>query len=91
MHQPLHAPGHETVVDEDVFLDVERLVAPFEVAGAVPGDAVAEDEILRARRRPDGIRLDEPHAVERAFEGRGGEERARCREAAEIVEGHDSS
>jgi hypothetical protein len=31
----LISSGHEAIVDEDVLLDAQRLVAAFEVAGAV--------------------------------------------------------
>src|SRR5262249_17309397 len=49
----------------------------LEIARAVPGDAVAEREVLRARRRANRIGLDETEPVERALQ-RGGYEQGAC-------------
>jgi len=41
MHQRLNGTRHEAVSDEEVFLDVELLVAAFEVADAVVLNSMA--------------------------------------------------
>ena len=61
------AARHEAVVDEGVFLDAERRVAAFEVAGAVALDAVAQRQVLRARRGADRVGLHEAERVDGAF------------------------
>ena len=58
---------HEAVVDEDVLLDAERGVAPLEIAGAVAVDAMAQRQVLRARRRADRVGLHEAERVDRAL------------------------
>jgi hypothetical protein len=86
VHQSLHCTSDETVVDEDVFVDVEFGVAPLEVTGAVAVDPMTQGEILRARRRPDRIRLHETEAIERALQ-RGRREQGACdRGAPHLVE-----
>ena len=59
MHQRVHLVGDETVVDEEVFVNVERRVTALEVSGAIVLDAVAQRQVLRARRRADRVGLDE--------------------------------
>ena len=49
-------------------MDVEPAVAAFEVAGAVAGHAMPQRQVLRARRRPDGIGLHEAEAIERGLQ-----------------------
>ena len=53
----------EPVVDEKILVHVERRVAAFEIAGPIVGDAMAQRQILCARRSPDGISLDEAELV----------------------------
>jgi hypothetical protein len=52
VHQHPHGARDETVVDEDILVDGEAVVAALEVACAVPGHAVTQREILRAGRVP---------------------------------------
>ena len=68
MHQRRDMPGHEPVVDEHVLLDPERRVLAVEIARLVAGHAVTQDQILRARGSPDGIRLDEAEAIDGVLE-----------------------
>jgi hypothetical protein len=75
MHQGLHGARHEAVVHEEVLVDIELVVEPLEIAGAVADHAMAQREVLRTRRRPDRIGLDESKQVERALQ-RGGREKA---------------
>ena len=70
MHQRQCGGAAEAVVDEDVLVDVEPRVAPLEVASAVAGNPVTQDQVLRARRRADRIGLDEAELVDRARERR---------------------
>ena len=59
---------------EIVFLDVQRPILPLEIARPISANAMSEDEILRARRRSDGIGLDEPEPID------GVRQRRRCEE-----------
>ena len=59
MHQRLHGACHEAVVHEDVLVDIETGVAMLEITGAVTDNPMAQREVLRARRCPDGIGLNE--------------------------------
>jgi hypothetical protein len=77
VHQRLHVAGDETVVDEDVLVDVELLVSPLQIAGAIASDAVAQRQILRARGSPDRIGLHESEDLERPLERRRSEETPR--------------
>jgi hypothetical protein len=75
MHQGPHVAGHEPVIDEHILVNVETVIAALEIAGTVTGDAVPQDEVLRARRRAYRIRLHEAEPVQRALQGGGPEER----------------
>jgi hypothetical protein len=86
MHQREVAARQEAVVDERVLVDPQARIAALEVADAVAGDAVAQDQVLGARRRADRIGLDEAELVDRARERRRLEERARDGVAAQVVE-----
>ena len=88
VHQRLQPARHEAVVDEDVFFDVERRVAPLQIAGAVALHALAKDQVLRPRRRADRVRLHEPQPIERARQRGRPEQAARDREAPQILERH---
>ena len=59
VHQRRDVSGDEAVVDEDVFLDAKRRIQPLEIAGAVVDGAMTQRQVLRARRRADGIGLHE--------------------------------
>ena len=73
VHQRRDVSGDEAVVDEDVFLDAERRIQPLEIAGAVVDGAMTQRQVLRARRRADGIRLHESQPAQRAFQRGSGE------------------
>ena len=57
MHQGLHFPGHEAVIDEEVLLHAELCIAAFKIAGAVVFDAMAEYQVLCAGGRSRGKRF----------------------------------
>ena len=65
MHQRQVLPRQEAVVDEAVLLDREPGVAALEVAGAIAGDAMAQRQVLGARRRADRVGLDEAQLFDR--------------------------
>src|ERR1700746_3042606 len=64
MHQRLERAHHEAVIDEEVLFDAETRVASFEVAGAVAFNAMAERQVLSARRRADRVGLHKAQSVE---------------------------
>ena len=66
MHQRQMLPRQEAVVDEAILLDREPRVAALEVAGAIAGDAVAQGQVLGARRRADRVGLDEAQLFDRS-------------------------
>ena len=92
VHQRRDVSGDEAVVDEDVFLDAERRIQPLEIAGAVVDGAMTQRQVLRARRRADGIRLHESQPAERAFQRDRRKQAAGDREPAQVIEAdrHDS-
>ena len=47
-----------------VLFDVQRRIVPLEIARVVSANAMPEDEILRTRRRSDGIGLHETEPVD---------------------------
>src|SRR5215211_313188 len=57
VHQRLQRPRNVTVVDEEVLFDIKSLVAAFKIAGMIIIDPVAQDQILRACRGTNRIRL----------------------------------
>jgi len=59
MHEREDASRYEAVVDETVLVDRQARVAALEVAGAIAVDAVAQRQVLGARRRADRVGLDE--------------------------------
>jgi hypothetical protein len=75
VHQRFDAARHEAVVDENILVDAQRREAAFEVAGAVILDAMAQRQVLGARRRADRVGLDEAERVDGALQ-RGGTEQA---------------
>jgi hypothetical protein len=80
----------EAVVDQAVFLDGQARVAAFEIAGAVVLHAVAQREVLRACRRPDGVGLHEAESADRGGQRGRLEEGACDGVAAQVVEGRVS-
>src|SRR5215510_1887682 len=68
MHQRLKTLRHKPVHDEEIFLDLELRVQPFEVPGFVIFNAMAQYQVLSARGRTDRIGLDKTHAIKGAFQ-----------------------
>src|SRR5437868_3230006 len=64
MHEPLHLPRHKAVVDEEIFFDAELSVAAFQITSAIIFDAMAQDEVLRARGSANWISLHKTELVE---------------------------
>ena len=89
VHQRLYGPRKEAVVEKVVFLDRQRRIQAFQVAGAVVAHAMAQGEILRARRCANGIGLHEAEPVQRSLKCGGREKAARDGEATQIVERGD--
>jgi len=90
MHQGVHRARHETVVDEEIFLDSEFRVAAFEIAGAIIFHTMAQRKILRSCRSANRIGLHEAESVESALQGGGREKVAADSKAAQVVERHRS-
>src|SRR6185295_4786000 len=90
MHQRLYRARDEAVVDEEVFLDIERGVSAFQIAGPVILDAMSERQVLRARRRADRVGLYEAERPQRTRQRRRREKAAGDGEPSQIGErGHD--
>ncbi len=66
MQQPRGLARHEAVGVEEILLQPEPGEAPFQVARPIAGHAMAQDQILRARRRADRIGLHEARRADRA-------------------------
>ena len=75
--------AHEAIDVEVALLQPQARISPLQLPGAVAAHAMAQDQILRARRRPDRIGLDEPHRGQRAGQRRGCGEGSRQRMAAQ--------
>ena len=65
VHQRLRGARQKTVVDEEVFLNVELGVAPLQIAGAIALDAVAQCQVLSTCRGADRIRLHKAQPLDR--------------------------
>ena len=89
MHQGLHGAGHEAVVDEEVFVNIEVGILSFQIAGAIAGHAMAQREVLRPGRRADRIGLHEAERIERALQRGGREKAASDGRAPQVIEGHE--
>ena len=76
MHQVIDVARQEPVIDEEVFLDGQPGVGALQIARAIPRDAMAQRQILRPRRRPDRVGLNESEPPD------GRLERGRCAQAA---------
>lgn len=74
MKEPPGRVRQEAVDEEVVFLEAERLVLAVEVAGAVVGDPMTQDEVLRSRRCANRVGLYEAKAVDGVRQGRWREE-----------------
>src|SRR5262245_51475569 len=88
VHQCLQRAGDESIVHEEILMNVEPAVEAFEITCAVIGDAMAQGEILRAGGRTDRIGLHEGQRIEGALKCGGGKEAARDSKSAQLVEGH---
>ncbi len=67
VHQRVDGSCHEAVDDEEVLLDAELRVEAFEVAGTVVLHAVAQYQVLCARRGADRVGLHKAQPVEGAL------------------------
>ena len=78
---------HEAIGVEEILLQPEPREPPFEVACAIAGHAMPQDQILRARRRADRIRLHEAAVpIARAsVTGGGSDPSTACRRSAAMV------
>ena len=85
VHERLERPGHEPIVDEELFLDIQALVAALEVPDAVVLHPVAEDQVLGARRRADRVGLHESQLPQGAAQRGGSEQALGGRKAAKGV------
>src|SRR5262245_61229814 len=92
MHLCLHRSRHEAVIDEEVLLDTEFGVAPFQVAGVIVPDTMAQRQVLGAGGSTDRIRLDEAEALNRALQGGWRKQAAADGKPTQVVEnnGHQS-
>ena len=88
MHQGLNGARHETIVHEEVFVDVESAVKTLEITGAITSHAMPQGQVLRARRRTDGVGLHEAQAIQRALQRCWSEEAARDGGSPQVVECH---
>ncbi len=86
MHQRLMLARHETVVDEEVFFDRQLRIAALQVTGAVTRDAVAQRQVLGARRRAKRVGLDEAQPGNRPRQRGRFEQAARDGITAQVVE-----
>ena len=90
MHQDLHRAGHEAVVHEEVLVDVEAGISALEIAGAIARHAMTQREVLRSRRRANGIGLHEAEYVERPLQRGRWEKAARDGGTTQVVESHSA-
>ena len=86
MHQRLRRSRHEPVVDEEILLDAEAHVSTFEIAGVIAAYAVTQRQVLRSRRGPDRVRLDESQLLDGALQRGWRKQAAPNGKAAQIVE-----
>jgi hypothetical protein len=87
VHQRVVRARQESVVDERVLLDGQRRVQPFEIAGAITGNTVAQCQILRTRGRANRIRLYESQRLHRIGDARRCKQASRNRVAAQMRKG----
>jgi hypothetical protein len=59
---------NETVGVKNIFLDVQRCIAPLQIPSAIPFDSMAQYQILRPRRRANRIGLNKSHSTDRGFQ-----------------------
>src|ERR1700733_10953351 len=87
MHQRLQLARYESVVDEEVFVDVEFGVAALQISRAIAFDAMTQDQVLRASRRANRIGLHESHMVKSTFQRGRRQQTTHDRKAPQVVEG----
>ena len=88
VHQRLQRAGDESIVHENILVNVEPAVVTFEIAGAIAVHAVTKRQILSTSRRTDRIGLYEGQRIEGALKCGGRKEAARDGESAQLVESH---
>src|SRR5258708_3421212 len=88
MHQRLYRARHEAVSEKEVLLYAKPRVAAFEIAGPVVLCAMAQYQVLSARRRADRVGLHKAQLVDGAFQRGGCEEAAGDGEAPQVIEGN---
>jgi hypothetical protein len=85
VHQRAQLGRDEAVVDEEILLQRQRGIAPLQVAGAVIADALAQRQVLGARRRAQRVGLHEATEPLHGVHQRGrGEQAARHGVAAQL-------
>jgi hypothetical protein len=77
----------ESIIDEEVFLDLKFWITTLKVAGAVVAYAMAQNEILGARRGADRICLHKAQAINRARKCHGTEQGSSHRISAKVCKG----
>src|SRR6185369_9521949 len=91
MHKRLQRARDVAVVDEEIFFNIERRVAAFQITGAIVFDAMSQDKILRACWRANRISLDELHLLKCAIERCPFWKITRDRESSQVVETDEHS
>jgi hypothetical protein len=87
VHQRLQRSGHEAVIDEDVFLDAELAIPPFEIAGSVVLHTMTQHQVLSPGRCADRVGLDETQPIESALQRRGRKEALGDGETPQVIDG----
>ena len=64
MHQGLDLSRHETVIDEEIFTNIQFFVMAFEVSGSIIPHPVTQDQILSACWRTNRVGLHESHPMQ---------------------------
>ncbi len=88
MQQAGGVARHEAVGVEEVLLQPEAREAPLQVAGAIAGDAMPQDQVLGPGRRADRVGLHEARPSRwraRSVVGGGSEPSTACRRSAAMV------
>ena len=87
MQQPVGFARHEAVGVEEILLQPEPAEAAFQVARPIAGHTMPQDQILRARRRPDRIGLHEARRADRPRQRRRRRQRTEHRLTAQSLDG----
>jgi hypothetical protein len=86
MHQSLQGRRDVPVVNEEILLYPESFIMPLQIAGPISFNPMPQNQILRARRRPNRIRLHERHPLQCPSQRRRSKERSPYRKAPQIIE-----